>query len=71
LRRAESPTEVIERAGLLSTMMDEGLVEVGGYTEVKLPTYEVVWLEVPESTIQSVIAWGVKAIVLKELVNDC
>jgi hypothetical protein len=67
----ESPTEVIERAGPLSTMMDEGLVEVGGCTEVKLPTYEVVWLEVPESAIQSVIAWGVKAIVLKELANDC
>jgi hypothetical protein len=29
--------------------MDEGLVEVGGRTEDKLPTSEVVWLEAPES----------------------
>jgi hypothetical protein len=40
--KAESPTEVTERADPLSTMMDEGSVEVGGWTEVKLPTSEVV-----------------------------
>jgi hypothetical protein len=30
-----------------------------------------VWWEVPESVTQSVIAGGVKAMVLKELANDC
>jgi hypothetical protein len=40
--KVESPTEVTGRADPLSTMMDEGLVEVGGWTEVKLPTSEVV-----------------------------
>jgi hypothetical protein len=50
--------------------MDEGSVEVGGRIEVKLPTSEVVWLKVPESATQSVTARGVKAMVLKKLVND-
>jgi hypothetical protein len=62
---------VTRRADLLPTMMDEGSVEVGGQTEVKLPAFEVVWLEAPESTAQSVTAGGVKAMVLKELANDC
>jgi hypothetical protein len=31
----------------------------------------VVWLEAPESATQSVTAGGVKAMVLKELANDC
>jgi hypothetical protein len=52
-------------------MMDEGSVEVGGWIEVKLPAYEVVWLEASESMTQSVATGGVKAIVLKELTNDC
>jgi hypothetical protein len=52
-------------------MMDEGLIKVGGRTEVKLPASEVVWLEAPESTTQSVTAEGVRAMVLKELANDC
>jgi hypothetical protein len=38
--------------------MDEGSVGRGGQTEVKLPTLEVVWLEVPESATQSVIVGG-------------
>jgi hypothetical protein len=62
---------VTKKANLLPTMMDEGLVEVGGLTEVKLPVFEVVWLETLDSATQSVTAGGVKAIVLKELVNDC
>jgi hypothetical protein len=62
---------VTGRADLLLTMMDEGSVEVGGRTEVKLPASEIVWLEAPESMTQSVTAGGVKAIVLKELANDC
>jgi hypothetical protein len=69
--RAESPTEVTERADPLPTTMDEGLVEVGGRTEVKLPASEVVWLKAPESAIQSVTTGGVKVMVLKELANDC
>jgi hypothetical protein len=51
--------------------MDEGSVEVVGRTEVKLPVSEVVWLEAPESATQSVTTGGVKAMVLKELANDC
>jgi hypothetical protein len=46
-------------------------VEVGGRTEVKLPASEVVWLEAPESATQSVTVEGVKAMVLKELANNC
>jgi hypothetical protein len=52
-------------------MMDEGSVEVGGRTKVKLPASEVVWLEASESATQSVTAGGVKAMVLKEFANDC
>jgi hypothetical protein len=66
----ESPNEMIGRADPLPTMMDEGSVEVGGRTRVKLPTSEVVWLEASESTTQSVTTGGVKAMVLKELAND-
>jgi hypothetical protein len=51
--------------------MDEGSVKVGGRTEVKLPSSEVVWFKELESANQSVTARGVKAMVLKELVNDC
>jgi hypothetical protein len=43
--------EVTGRANSLPTMMDEGLLEVGGRIEVKLPVSEVVWLEAPESAI--------------------
>jgi hypothetical protein len=43
----------------LPTMMGEGSVEVGRWTEVKLPTSKVVCLEVPKSATQSVIAGGV------------
>jgi hypothetical protein len=42
-----------------------------GRTEVKLLASEVVWLEAPESATQSVAVGGVKAMVLKELANDC
>jgi hypothetical protein len=62
---------VTGRADPLLTTMDEGLVEVVGRTEVKLPASEVMWLEAPESATQSVTAGGVKAMVLKELANDC
>jgi hypothetical protein len=51
--------------------MDEGLIEVGGRTEVKLLASKVVWLEVPESVTQLMIAGGVKSMVLKEFINDC
>jgi hypothetical protein len=43
---------------------------VGGRTEVKLLASKVMWLEVLESTTQSVIARGVKTMVLKELAID-
>jgi hypothetical protein len=69
--RVESPTEVIRRADPLPTMMDEGSVEGDGRTQVKLLAYEVLWLEVSRSVTQSVTTGGVKAIVVKELVNDC
>jgi hypothetical protein len=62
---------VTRRADPLPTTMDEGSVDVGRRTEVKLPASEVVWLEAPESTTQSVTTRGVKAMVLKELANDC
>jgi hypothetical protein len=62
---AESPTEVTERADPLPIMMDEGLIEVCGRIEVKLPASELVWLEVPESVTQSVTVRGVKVMVLK------
>jgi hypothetical protein len=62
---------VTGRADPLPTTMDEGLVEVVGRIEVKLPASEVVWLEAPESATQSVTAGRVKAMVLKELANDC
>jgi hypothetical protein len=62
---------VTGRADPLPTTMDEGSVEVGGRTEDKLPASEVVWLEMPESATQLVTAGGVKAMVLKELANDC
>jgi hypothetical protein len=61
---------VTGRADPLPTMMEEGSVEVGGRIEDKLPASEVVWLEAPEYTTQSVTAGGVKAMVLKELAND-
>jgi hypothetical protein len=51
--------------------MDEGSVEVGGRTEVKLPASEVMWLEVLESTMQSMTAGSIKAMVLKEVTNHC
>jgi hypothetical protein len=62
---------VIEIADPLPTMMDEGSVEVGGRTNVKLPASEVVWMEALEFTTQSVTVGGVKAMTLKELANDC
>jgi hypothetical protein len=62
---------VTERTELLPTMMDEGSVEVGGRTKFKLLASDVVWLEALESVTQSVTTRGVKAMVLKELVNDC
>jgi hypothetical protein len=68
--RVESPTEVTGRADPLPIMMDEGSIEVGGRTEVKLPASKMVWLEVPESVTQLVTAGGVKSMVLKEFVND-
>jgi hypothetical protein len=68
---AESPTEVTRRADMLPTMMDEGSIELGGWTEVKLLASEVAWLAVSESTTQLATVGGVKAMVLKELVNDC
>jgi hypothetical protein len=71
LKRAESPTEVTRRDDPLPTMMDEGSVEVGGRTEVKLLTFEVGWFQAPESAMQSVTTRWVKAMVLKELANDC
>jgi hypothetical protein len=61
---------VIRRADRLPTTMDEGSVKVGGQIKVKLLASKVVWLEVLDSTIESVTAGGVKAMVLKELVND-
>jgi hypothetical protein len=62
---------VTGRADPLPTTMHEGSVEVGGRTEDKLPASEVVWLETSESATQSVTVGGVKALVLKELANDC
>jgi hypothetical protein len=59
------------RADPLPTTMDAGSVKMCGRTEVKLLASEVVWLEAPESTTQSVAIGGVKAMVLKELANDC
>jgi hypothetical protein len=70
LGRAESSTEVSGRADPLPAMMDEGSLEVGGRTEVKLSASEVVWLEAPESVTQSVTVGRVKTMVLKELPND-
>jgi hypothetical protein len=43
---------------------------VGGQIEVKLPASEVVWLEASKYATQSVTTDEVKAMVLKELVND-
>jgi hypothetical protein len=60
---------VTERVDPLATMMDEGSVKVGGRTEVKLPSSDVVWLEVLESATQSMTTEVVKAMVLKELTN--
>jgi hypothetical protein len=51
-------------------MMDEGSVEVGGRTEVKLPASDVVWLEALESATQSVTTEAVKAMVLKDLAKN-
>jgi hypothetical protein len=51
--------------------MDERSVELGERTDVKLPASEVMWLEAPESVTESVTTGGVKAMVLKELTNDC
>jgi hypothetical protein len=44
-----SPTEVTGRADMLPKMIDGGLVELGGWTIVKLPASKVVWFEAPES----------------------
>jgi hypothetical protein len=57
---AESPTEVTGRADPLPTTMDEGSVEVGGRTGVKLSAFKVVWLEASESATQLVIDGGVR-----------
>ncbi len=51
-------------------MIGEGTVEVGGRPEVKLPASEVVWLEAPKSTTESMTTGGVKTMVLKELASD-
>jgi hypothetical protein len=37
-----SPTDVARRVDLLPTMIDEGSLEFGGWTTVKLPASEVV-----------------------------
>jgi hypothetical protein len=52
-------------------MMDEGSIELGGRTEVKLPASNVVWLAVLEFGTQLVTAERIKTMVLKELTNDC
>jgi hypothetical protein len=49
---------VTRRDDPLPAMMDEGSVEVGGRTEVKLSASEVVWLRAPESVTQSVTGRG-------------
>jgi hypothetical protein len=69
--KAESPTEVTRRADPLHITIDEGSVKLGGRIEVKLLASEMVWLEATESVTQLVTAVRVKAIVLKELANDC
>jgi hypothetical protein len=61
---------VIGIADPLPTMMDEGSVEVGGRTEVKLPASDVVWLEALESATQSVTTEAVKVMVLKDLAKN-
>jgi hypothetical protein len=66
-----SPTEVIERVVLLPTMMDERSIELGGHTVVKLPAFEVVWLEALVSTTQLMTIGGVKAMVMNKLASDC
>jgi hypothetical protein len=62
---------VIGRADPLPTMMDEGSIELGGQTEVKLPASNVVWLAALEFGTQLVTAERIKTMVLKELTNDC
>jgi hypothetical protein len=46
--------------------MDKGLVGRADQTEVKLPTLEVVWLEVSESATQSLTVGGTIIMVWKE-----
>jgi hypothetical protein len=52
-------------------MMDEGSIELGGRTEVKLPASNVVWLAALEFGTQLVTTERIKTMVLKELTNDC
>jgi hypothetical protein len=44
---------------------------VGGRIAIKLPAFEMVWLEASKSATHSVTVGGVKAMVLKELANEC
>jgi hypothetical protein len=44
---------------------------LGGHTVVKLPAFEVVWLEALVSTTQLMTIGGVKAMVMNKLASDC
>jgi hypothetical protein len=58
--------EVTGRDDLLPTMMDEGSVERGGRTEIKLLSLGVVWLEALEFVTQSMTAGVTIIVVWKE-----
>jgi hypothetical protein len=67
-----SPIEVTGRVVSLPTIIEEGVVESGGFKVEMLPDVRVVWLEAPESGIQSVMArGGCNIMVLKVLVGCC
>jgi hypothetical protein len=60
------PIEVTGRDDLLPIMMDEGSVERGGRTEIKLLSLGVVWLEALEFVTQSMTAGVTIIVVWKE-----
>jgi hypothetical protein len=64
-----SPTEVIERVVPLPTMI--GVVESRGWRVEMLSDVGVVWLEAPESGIQSVMARGGRSVMVLKVLASC
>ena len=59
------PVEETGKREPLPTMMEEGVVEEGGWDEVRIPEVEAMWDEAPESIYHSCVGGGESCMVLK------